>query len=866
MDRVVAKMSLLFFATTCVGSASAGTVSWTDSTGFWDVASNWDIGVPNGSDDANINVSGTHTITLRANGGPFIINGISMTGDETLSLAGGNITVNNSSTIANFAHSTGILSGAGNIVISGAASLALSNLTSVMTGPGITTLKGTTAIGGYAIDNGRVLRNEGTATLTGGIQLNRVNDGGSGRIDNAAGALFDIKTFNTFISATAHSDINTRPGFPAFNNDGTLRRSSVGTYGIAVAVRNSGLIELTTGNLNLSGGGTHSGDANLATGTTLALGGGTHEILAGATFAGEGTLQVSGNAMVDFKVPTLIASRFNHNTGILGGADLTLSGPTTLALSNLTSVMTGPGTTTLKGLTSIVGYAIDNGRILRNEGTATLTGGVDLNRINDGGAGRIDNAEGALFDIKTFNTSIFATAHADLGSRPGFPAFNNAGTLRRSSAGTYTIGVPLTNTGSIELVTGNLTLSGGSTNSGANELADGTTLGLAAGVHAVDNGATFAGLGTVALAGAGTVLQLNAPTTLESNFSMTGGTIRGGDLTFLGDAAISISSSLGVMSGSGTTTLKSTSLWSGGPNNAFGLDGGRVLRNEGSARITGVINLNRLNTPGEGSGRIDNLSSGVIDIQTFNQSMFATNWSDLDNGLDAVFDNAGLLKKTSRGNYTISVHFNNTGTVAVENGSLTFASASGNLGIFSVSNNGHLIVSAGSFINQGTLQGNGTFDPPSGTSLINSGLLAAGFSVGALTIAGDYEQTATGVYEVELGSLASFDTLDVQGNLKLDGTLHIVSLDGYSPTIGDAFTIASFDDGIADASDLTGLFANVIWEGFAPGIAFTTSYFDHSIVLNTVANPVPLPVALWLFAPALGVLGFMRRSGQNCGR
>lgn len=91
--------------------------------------------------------------------------------------------------------------------------------------------------------------------------------------------------------------------------------------------------------------------------------------------------------------------------------------------------------------------------------------------------------------------------------------------------------------------------------------------------------------------------------------------------------------------------------------------------------------MNRLNTPGQCSGRIDNAANGVVDIQTFNQGIFATNWSALDNGHDAVFNNDGLLKKTSRLHYTLGVHFNNTGTVSVENGTLTFASASGNLGV-----------------------------------------------------------------------------------------------------------------------------------------------------------------------------------------
>ena len=1050
MNNFATKILLLVLTGWQMGSANAETVSWADTTGFWDVATNWDLGVPAAVDDALINVTGTRTVTVRATGGPFAVKSITMTGDETLAITGNTLAVSAASTLNRLTQSGGTLDGIGTVTVTGAATLsngvqsgagttllqgmtalggldfdagrvlrnegtatltnafnlnatntvgsgrienafsaifdvrtfnlttharnfigdtgvdaefknagtlrkstagsygiavrventgtvdvqlgrfnfsaggtnsgaavlaagaslnysagthdvvsgasftgagtwlvngsALVNVNAplevqsafnqgggtvqgdqltlrgpatlasgIQTGPGTTVLTGATSLVSTDFDNGRVLRNEGTLTLTGGVNLNSVANGGSGQIFNAPGAVFDIKTFNTSLFASSFAGDT---GLDAiFTNDGTLRRSSNGSYTFSVRTLNEGTIDLQIGNLSLSKGGTNSGAATLATGTTLGYGGGTHDVDAGATYTGDGTWRISGVAtVVNVNAPTTVASRFDQNAGLVqGSGGLTLAGPTTLALSTFGG-MTGAATTKLTGNTSIVGFNLDNGRILRNEGTVIVTGGIDLNLQNNGASGRIDNAATAVFDIRTFNLGIGATNFGATDN--GLDAvLNNAGTLRRSTVGNnYSIGVQVNNTGAIDLLKGGLIFSRSSANSGSNALALGTTLGLAGGTHSIASGAIFTGLGTVALSGAGTIMQLDGPVSIASGFSMTGGTVQGGDLELLGNATLSISSSLGVMAGPGSTTLKSTSLWSGGPNNTFGLDGGRILRNEGSATITGVIDMNRLNTPGQGSGRIDNAASGVIDIQTFNQGIFATNWSDLDNGRDAVFNNAGLLKKASRLNYTISVHFNNTGTVSVENGTLTFASASGNLGVFSVANNGSLIVSAGLFVNQGTLKGNGNFVPAAGTALVNAGTLAPGFSAGALTVDGDYEQTAAGAYEVELASLASFDTLDVKGNVKLDGALRLLSLGGYTPTIGDTFTIATFDDGVADTSDLAGVFANLEWAGFSPGIGFTASYLEHSVVLNVIASPVPLPAAVWLFAPGIFAL------------
>ena len=70
-----------------------------------------------------------------------------------------------------------------------------------------------------------------SATVTGGLDLNSTAAPGSGRIDNVAGALIDVRTFNLAIAATSH------PGDAAaafIDNSGIFRKSTGNTYQINV--------------------------------------------------------------------------------------------------------------------------------------------------------------------------------------------------------------------------------------------------------------------------------------------------------------------------------------------------------------------------------------------------------------------------------------------------------------------------------------------------------------------------------------------------------------------------------------------------------------------------------------------------------
>ena len=61
-----------------------------------------------------------------------------------------------------------------------------------------------------------------------------------------------------------------------------------------------------------------------------------------------------------------------------------------------------------------------------------------------------------------------------------------------------------------------------------------------------------------------------------------------------------------------------------------------------------------------------------------------------------------------------------------------------------------------------------------------------------LTITGDYTQTATGAFDIEIGGLIAgdnFDQLVVNGAASLAGTLNVTLINAFVPEVGDSFLI-----------------------------------------------------------------------------
>ena len=75
--------------------------------------------------------------------------------------------------------------------------------------------------------------------------------------------------------------------------------------------------------------------------------------------------------------------------------------------------------------------------------------------------------------------------------------------------------------------------------------------------------------------------------------------------------------------------------------------------------------------------------------------------------------------------------------------------------------------------------------------VINYGLAAPGMSAGQLTVEGDYAQQTDGAILIELGGTLAgeFDVLNVTGTAHLDGTLEVALINGFTPQVGQNFTI-----------------------------------------------------------------------------
>jgi hypothetical protein len=219
----------------------------------------------------------------------------------------------------------------------------------------------------------------------------------------------------------------------------------------------AGAISVSAGAaLDLGGGGSSSAGAfKVATSGTLDFSGGIFSLTAGtiqgATTLTGGTLECGANAVT-------IAGAFTQSGGILDGSGaVTLTGAANFTGAAGVVGQTGAGRTILQGKTTVgIDFALDDGRVLQNDGTLLWTAGnFELGRNPagvSGGSARIRNDAGATFTI---------TCNGSISGYSGNMSLINAGTLIKSgSAGNTTIGVLFNNVGTVSVTTGTLELVG----------------------------------------------------------------------------------------------------------------------------------------------------------------------------------------------------------------------------------------------------------------------------------------------------------------------------------------------------------------------------------------------------------------------
>jgi len=530
----------------------------------------------------------------------------------------------------------------------------------------------------------RTINNSGMTIMSGTGALNIRN---GSIFNNLVNGVFDMQADANFATGSGN------PG--DFNNAGTFRKSAgagISTFN-GPRFNNSGRVDVLSGTLRLSTGGTSTGGVfTAAAGASLLFSGGTHVLKGTYSGSGAGLIQLSGGTMqIDstgatfnfadngFQISggTLSGSGILNNVGSLVWAGGFMEGMgTTNILPGSTLNLSGPNAKTLQ-------------RTINNSGTTVMSGTGVLNIAN---ASIFNNFINSVFDIQA--DANVATGFGSAGD------FNNAGTLRKSAGtGTSAINGPRFNSsGPIDVLTGTLALGGGNNTGGNFTVASGAILDLAATSGSAFYTGTYTGSGDGAVRlGANATLNIGAASATfnfpDNLFQWTGGNTAG---------------SLGSIAGPGVLTNIGMMNLSGLGNKRFDA---MTFENTGTVRWSGTGNFWLYN-----GAVFNNRANGTFDIQT--DAMVQT-----FSGATGNFNNTGTVRKSGgTGTSRFSgANFNNSnGTINVEVGTLALGAGTNTGGKITVASGAILDLTAGGGIPvyTGTYAGSGA-----GTIRQNSGTL-----------------------------------------------------------------------------------------------------------------------------------------------
>jgi Putative Ig domain/PKD domain/RTX calcium-binding nonapeptide repeat (4 copies) len=316
---------------------------------------------------------------------------------DNLRLDGGRVQANAALDVQNLVLSAsgGELTGPAAVTVNGS----LNWVSGKMTGTGVTRLLGTSTIAGGPLStlDRRTVNNSGTATVIGG-GFNFTNN-----------AVWNNLAGSTFVLTGTAGLGNVSAGTAALNNAGTLIKQGPGASDVGIALRNTGTLDVQSGQLNATLGLTNSatvlvesgatlsstyvqtaGDTSIAAGGTLSAP--TGVAIQGGTLEGNGTVNVGGGTLV--------------NAGTIRPG----SSPGALTiLGNYTQTTTGTLAIELAGTTP--GVSFDQ---LVVSGTANLDGTLAVSTVG----GYLPNF-GDEFRVLTFGSSSGQFANytgLDLGS------------------------------------------------------------------------------------------------------------------------------------------------------------------------------------------------------------------------------------------------------------------------------------------------------------------------------------------------------------------------------------------------------------------------------------------------------------------
>jgi hypothetical protein len=281
------------------------------------------------------------------------------------------------------------------------------------------------------------------------------------------------------------------------------------------------------------------------------------------------------------------------------------------------------------GVLNLVGSGtkiLDTVSSLTNYGTVNWQGGTLRVDGSSSSYGTVWNQPGGVFDIQCDEAIGYAPSYY-------YGLFNNGGLVRKSAGtGTNTISIYLNNTGTVQVQSGVIQMSGGGQVSGSYQADAGTAILFLSGYYSLSPNPTLSGEGIIRV-----ISDVGMNGAFAGHLDWGSGTINANTgLTVLSNGILNlVGSGRKILNNVSSVTNYGTVNWQGG-----------TLRVDGSSSSYGTV----WNQPG-----------GVFDIQC-------------DGSLDyspypGQFNNGGLVRKSAgTGTNTISIYLNNTGTVDVASG------------------------------------------------------------------------------------------------------------------------------------------------------------------------------------------------------
>ena len=448
-----------------------------------------------------------------------------------------------------------------------------------MTGTGTTFANGGTNLSGS--DNkilGRTLINPLGQTVNW--------TGGSIGFQDAA-TLTNLGTFRAAHASNLSLFNNGGTGSKVFDNQGTFIKENPlsGTVGNTdfsspIAFNSSGSVQIQAGAFRLFGGGTStgsfSGAGTLEVGSAYTFASGSSITTSNVEFS-SGTVGVQGTYNLAGSNTTVSGGTANF-TGTLGAVgNLSISSgtanfssgetiaPTSLALSGGT--LTGSDTVNLSGASNDWTGGTQSGSGSTNVlagGTLNISGlldkTLDARTLSNAGTANVSGGtlvlnNGALFSNSTTFNAQGTTA---ISSNTGVPgSFDNSGSFSRSGAGTTTtVSVPFNNSGTALINSGTLSLSGGGTDSGSFNVANGAALNFSGGTHDLNTGAALTGAGNVNVNAGQINLNAGGIDRLTGTLNVAGGNVNatGSIVNVSGQAFTPTGSVVNLSSGNVSTT------------------------------------------------------------------------------------------------------------------------------------------------------------------------------------------------------------------------------------------------------------------------------------------------------------------------